>query len=123
MCISYHQMHHILDSGLIGDLVAADGMTPQLEKRLTALYDAAATTDADLIIGACSSIGAFTEHYAAEHPEQNILRIDYPMAKYAAENGNKVVVMATLATTVSPSIELVQRLARQIGRASCRERV
>lgn len=110
------KMHHILDSGLIGDVVAADGLTPQLEKRLTALYDAAATTDADLIIGACSSIGGFTERYAAEHPELKVLRIDYPMARYAAENGKKVVVMATLATTVAPSTELVQRLAAELGR-------
>lgn len=110
------KMHHILDSGLIGDVVAANGLTPQLERRLTALYDAAATTDADLIIGACSSIGNFTEAYAEEHPELSVLRIDYPMAKYAAENGKKVVVMATLGTTVTPSTELVNRLAAKLGR-------
>lgn len=105
------KLDHIIDSGLIWDMVAAGGLTASLERRLTALYDAAAETGADLILGSCSSIGDFTERYGKAHPERKLLRIDYPMAKYAAQHGRKIVVMATLETTVTPSAELIARLA------------
>ncbi len=110
------QFHHILDSGLVGDIIEANGVTPQLEKRLYALFDAAATTDADVIVATCSSIGEVTRKYAAEHPEVNLLSIDYPMAKYAAEHGNKVGILATLSTTVEPSANLVKQLVKEAGR-------
>lgn len=108
--------HHILDSGLIADVVAAGGVTPQLEKRLYALFDAAATTEPDMIVSTCSSIGDVTRKYAAEHPELPMLSIDYPMAKYAAERGTQVAVLATLVTTVEPSANLVKTLAEEAGR-------
>lgn len=110
------KFHHILDSGFIGDVIAEDGITPVLEKRLYALFDAAATTGADVIVSTCSSIGEAAEKYAAEHPDVNLLRVDYPMAKYAAENAGKVAVLATLSTTVEPSANLVRTLAKEAGR-------
>ena len=111
------QFHHILDSGLIKDIVEQGGVTGQLEKRIFALYDAAAQTDADVIVSTCSSIGNVTEEYAAAHPEVPIMRIDYPMAKDAAEHRDGVVVLATLSTTVEPSAGLVRRLAKEAGRS------
>ena len=108
--------HHIVDSGFIRDVVAADGMTDQLKKRLNALLDSAALTDPDLLLVTCSSIGYAAEEYAQAHPEVPLMRIDYPMAKTAAENGKNIVVLATLSTTVTPSCELIERIARQIGR-------
>lgn len=110
------RFHHILDSGLISDIVEAGGITPRLEERIYALFDAASATDADVIVSTCSSLGDVAEKYAAEHPELKILRIDYPMAKYAAENGKKVSVLSTLSTTAGPSVGLVQSLARAAGR-------
>lgn len=110
------KFHHILDSGLIGDVVAANGMTTQLEARLEALFTAAAGTRPDILVSTCSSIGESAEVFAGKHPDTKVLRIDYPMAKYAAENANKVAVLATLETTVGPSSRLVERLAKEIGR-------
>ncbi|MCB7317467.1 aspartate/glutamate racemase family protein [Lacrimispora sp. 210928-DFI.3.58] len=110
------KFYHILDSGLIGDMVAAGGMNLQLEERLDALFTAAAGTQPDVVVCTCSSIGEAAEAFAASNPGTNILRVDYPMAKYAAENGKKVAVLATLATTVEPSVRLVKRLAAEAGR-------
>lgn len=110
------KFYHILDSGLIGDIIAAGGMTSQLEKRLNALFTAAAATEPDVVVCTCSSIGEAAESFAKEHPEANMLRVDYPMAKYAAEHAKKVAVLATLATTVDPSVRLVERLAAEAGR-------
>lgn len=110
------KFHHILDSGLIFDIVEAGGVTPELEERIFHLFDAAATTGADVIVSTCSSIGETTQKYAAEHPEVRMLRVDLPMAEHAAKNGRKVAVLATLATTVEPSANLVEEQAAALGR-------
>lgn len=108
--------HHIADSGLIGDILAEGGVTPLLEKRLFALFDAAATTQPDIIVSTCSSIGETTRKYAAMHPELRMMSIDEPMARYAAMYGKKVAVLATLATTVEPSARLVSSFCAEAGR-------
>lgn len=110
------RFHHILDSGLIGDLVEAGGMNPQIEARLEALFTAAAGTQPDVLVCTCSSIGDSAEAFAASHPGLKILRVDYPMAEYAAKKADKAAVLATLSTTVEPSVRLVKRLAGEMGR-------
>lgn len=110
------KFYHILDSGLIGDLVEAGEMNAQLESRLEALFTAAAGIRPDLLICTCSSIGEEAEAFASNHPEVKVLRIDYPMAEYAAQKAGKVAVLATLSTTVEPSVRLVRRLAETAGR-------
>lgn len=110
------RFHHILDSGLIGDVIAAGGVTPEIEERLNGLFSAAAGTQPDVVVSTCSSIGEVAERYAAANPDVRMLRVDYPMARYAAENAGRVAVLATLATTVDPSVRLVQRLAAEMGR-------
>lgn len=110
------KFYHILDSGLISDVVAAGTMTPAIETRLAALFTAAAGAKPDILVSTCSSIGEAAERFAESHPGVNVLRIDYPMAKYAARHADKVAVLATLETTVGPSVRLVERLAAELGR-------
>lgn len=108
---------HITDGALIRDIVAAGGVTPQLKKRTLALFDAACAAEPDLVLCTCSSIGEVAEEAAKLHPETRILRIDYAMARTAAEQYDRVAVMATLATTVGPSVRLIERLAQKKGKA------
>ena len=110
------KVRHIADSTLIADIVAKGEITDDLRRRIFALYDAAALGEGDPIISTCSSIGEVPDEYAAAPPDVPIMRIDYPMADYAAQNGKKVVVMATLSTTVGPSAGLLRRLAAEKGR-------
>lgn len=99
-----------------GVILSEGGVTPLLEKRLFALFDAAATTQPDIIVSTCSSIGETTRKYAAMHPELRMMSIDEPMARYAATHGKKVAVLATLATTVEPSAKLVSCFSAEAGR-------
>lgn len=114
--IGENKYHHITESGLIGDVIAADGMTEEITERIYHLFDAAMTTHPDLVLMTCSSVGDAVDSYAAAHPDYPILRVDYPMAKIAAETGKKVAVLATLGTTVAPSVRLIERLAKEFGR-------
>lgn len=107
---------HIVDGGLIRDIVAADGLTPTLIKRTRSLFDAAIASESDLIICTCSSIGDVADAVSAEHPELKILRIDYSMCLTAAAKYSKIAVMATLGTTITPSVNLLKRIAAENGR-------
>ena len=103
----------ILDSGIMRDIIENGGLNDELESRLEGLFDAASRVPSDAVVCTCSSIGAFADKYAAAHPDKKIVRIDYPMAKYAVDNYDNVALMATLATTVTPSSDLVVRLAKE----------
>lgn len=108
--------NHIMDSGIMRDIVAENGVTPKLETRLMHLFEDAVGCDPDLVLCTCSSIGEVAEKAAKLHPEVRIQRIDDAMARYAAENYSKVAVMATLSTTVGPSCRLVERIAAENGK-------
>lgn len=107
--------NHIIDSGLIRDVIA-NGITPDMEERLHGLFTAARYCRPDLVVCTCSSIGEVAEKHAALHPETKLMRIDEPMCRRAAENYDRIAVMATLESTVLPSCDLIARLAKQSGR-------
>lgn len=77
-------------------------------------FDAAANTGCDYLIDACSSIGTIATKYADAF-RVPLLRIDGPMAKYAAENFDRIGVLGTLATSVDPCVELIRSYAAQAG--------
>ncbi len=108
--------NHIIDSGMIRDVVAADGITPDIEARLLGLFDSAAAIKPDIVVCTCSSIGEVAEKADALHPEVKILRVDEAMAREAVSKYSKIAVMSTLTTTVLPSCRLVERIAREEGK-------
>jgi Asp/Glu/hydantoin racemase len=67
------------------------------------------------VLVTCSSIGPCVE---AARPMIGIpvIRVDEPMAEKAVQTGTRIGVAATLATTLKPTTELIQRKAAQTGR-------
>ena len=109
--------NHIMDSGIMRDIIADDGITPKTERRLLSLFKAAVLTEPDLVLCTCSSIGEVAEKAATLYPEVPIVRIDDAMARYAVEHYSRIAVMATLSTTVLPSCRLIERIAAQQGKS------
>ena len=109
------QMQHCCDDSLLNAVLEAGSITPALEKRIVDDFDAAANTGCDYLIDACSSIGTIATKYADAF-RVPLLRIDGPMAKYAAENFDRIGVLGTLATSVDPCVELIRSYAAQAGR-------
>ncbi len=83
---------------------------------LTELFGRAIAWGPDAIVCTCSSIGAEADRIALENPDVKIFRIDYPMARKAVDGYDNIAVMATLATTVTPSVELVEKVAKAAGK-------
>ncbi|MGW7265982.1 aspartate/glutamate racemase family protein [Streptomyces sp. NPDC054842] len=86
------------------DAVAAD---------VRAALDRAVAEGAGAVLCTCSTIGAVAEAAGAGVP---VLRVDRPMAAAAVAAGPRVVVLATVASTLAPTVALVEEEARRAGR-------
>ena len=78
-------------------------------------FHAAADTGADLIISACSSVGDLAEE-ASKFLPIPLLRIDHAMIKKAIETGNRIGVLASLNTTLNPTVRYVYSIAEEMNK-------
>lgn len=110
-----YKIMNILDDSLIADIIEAGRLTPAVRRRLYSYYDAAASAGAELILNTCSSIGEAV-YAAREFIPVPIVRIDEAMARIAVAEANTIAVLATLSTTLDPTIDLVKRCAAETGK-------
>jgi Asp/Glu/hydantoin racemase len=106
---------NILDDSLIAEIIAEGRLTPAVRRRLYSYYDAAASAGAELILNTCSSIGDAV-YSAREFIPVPIVRIDEAMARRAVAEASRIAVLATLSTTLDPTISLVKRCAAEAGK-------
>lgn len=106
---------NILDDSLIAEIIAEGRLTPAVRRRLYSYYDAAASAGAELILNTCSSIGEAV-YSAREFIPVPIVRIDEAMARRAVAEASRIAVLATLSTTLDPTISLVKRCAAEAGK-------
>lgn len=110
-----HRLVNLIDDGLIGEVIASNGVTPSIRRRLLRLFEAASASGADVILNTCSSVGEIVP-MAEPFIGTPILRIDQPMADMAVQFA-RVGVLATLSTTLEPSMRLIQERAALAGRS------
>ena len=106
---------NIIDGGLIKDIIKAGKVTDASARRLLNCYSSAVDAGVDLILNTCSSVGDIVEH-AQCFISVPIIKIDAPMVRLAIEKGERIAVLATLPTTLSPTVRLVESEAAQRGR-------
>jgi hypothetical protein len=82
-------------------------------EEVRAVLDRAVAEGARAVLCTCSTIGAVAERSGAGVP---VLRADRPMAAAAVAAGPRVVVLATLESTLGPTVALVEEEARSAGR-------
>ncbi|MCX7787351.1 MAG: aspartate/glutamate racemase family protein [Spirochaetes bacterium] len=107
---------NIVDDSLIRDVIREGKVTPPVIRRLFRYYDAAADTGASVIFNTCSSIGDVAE-YAKTFNRTPIVKIDDAMAEEAVQRGDTIGVIATLPTTLLPTISLLERTAAKKSRS------
>jgi len=106
---------NIVDDSLLGDVLAAGGLTQDVTRRVCQYALAAEDGGADLILSQCSSVGEAID-VARKLVRIPIVKIDEPMAEEAVKLGPRIVVAATLATTLDPTCRLIERTAQRLGR-------
>src|SRR4030095_16670031 len=109
------QTFNIVDDSLIKNVIKAGELTPDTARRVVNYADSAKDAGADFILYTCSSIGAAVET-AATLCSIPVLRVDQPMADKAVQTGSRIGVIATLATTLAPTTDLVKRRAAMAGK-------
>ena len=105
------KLNHIADDSLIQEVIANNKVTPAVRKRLFNYYYSAVDAGAGLIFNTCSSIGEVAQMARVFLPVP-ILKIDDPMAEIAVETGIKIGVLATLPTTLQPTVNLLRSKAK-----------
>ncbi|MEJ2708425.1 MAG: aspartate/glutamate racemase family protein [Anaerolineales bacterium] len=109
---------HIIDF-VDSDVLAAVNREGKINEshvqRMTHLAKAAEASGADLIFSACSSLGP-TIDTARKMVNVPIVKIDDAMTQKAVELGSRIGVMATVPTTLRPTIDLLQEKAKAAGK-------
>jgi Asp/Glu/hydantoin racemase len=106
---------HIVDETLLGITRRTGSLTPATRRRVLGYVESAAEAGADLVVVTCSSIGPAVDA-SHEFVDVPVLRIDEPMADEAVRLGSRIGVVATLATTLQPTADLVARRAREASK-------
>jgi Asp/Glu/hydantoin racemase len=105
---------NILDDSMLFDMIHKNEVS-KVEERWLGYAKIAATLDIDAIVSACSSVGEFAEK-ANEKLPIPVYRIDEAMAEKAVEMGHNISIFATLSSTLEPTVQLVQKKAKFIGK-------
>ena len=106
---------NIADDSLVKGIIAAGSLTPVIARRVAGYLESAELAGADYILVTCSSIGPAVEA-GAKLIGVPVFRVDQPMADQAVTAGKKIGVIATLATTLEPTADLISRRAALAGK-------
>ncbi|OZB98242.1 aspartate/glutamate racemase family protein [Paenibacillus sp. XY044] len=106
---------NIIDDSLIGDVVKAGQVPPGVAKRLVQYYRHGEELGADVILNTCSSVGEVADD-ARGMIGIPIVKIDDGMAEKAVESFRRIAVVATLPTTLAPTMRLIAKKAEEAGK-------
>ncbi|MDD9266574.1 aspartate/glutamate racemase family protein [Paenibacillus sp. GCM10023248] len=110
------RLYNIIDDSLIGDVVRAGHIPEVVSKHLMQYYRHAEEIGADVILNTCSSVGDVADE-ARTALSVPIVRIDEAMAGAAVAGYERIAVLATLPSTLEPTLRLIQRKADEAGAA------
>lgn len=106
---------NILDDSILGDM--RDGRDVEfVRKRWISYAEVLERLGADVVLSACSTVGAFAEE-ADRLLRVKVCRIDEAMCELAVKRGSVISVFATLQSTLEPTAELIERKAKELSKA------
>ena len=109
------QMINIIDDSLLPEVIESGGLTPGVIRRICSYAIQAEEMGVDIILNQCSSVGEAVD-VARTMLKIPYLKIDEPMAAEAVKIGGRITVVATLPTTLNPSVALIEKAAIVTGK-------
>jgi len=108
-------VYQIIDDSLIKEVNANGGPTYGVKRRMYNYYQQAESLGVNAILNQCSSVGEVAD---AIKPfvRVPIVKVDEAMAEKAVSLGKKIAVVATVPTTLGPSVRLVEQMAQKAGK-------
>jgi len=106
---------NIVDDSLLADVMSSGKITQSVTRRMCTYVQAAEESGADAILSLCSSLGPTID---VARPLVNIpvIKIDDPMAEEAARSAKRIGVMATVLTTLGPTVDLIRSKASAMNK-------
>ena len=106
---------NIIDDSLLTEVIEHGGVTTSVIRRVCSYAVMAEDAGADLIFNQCSSVGEAAD-VASNLVNVPLVKVDEKMAEVACKTGKRVGVVATLKTTLGPTVRLVKKTARNLGK-------
>jgi Asp/Glu/hydantoin racemase len=103
---------HMVDESLIKDTIRNGHLRRVTMRRLLAMINSAQDSGADAVMVTCSSIGEGVR-LGQKLFDIPVIRVDEAMAKAAVGTGRRIGVMATLRTTLEPTLALLREKAAE----------
>lgn len=110
------RIFNMVDESLLCDIIDHGRCPAATAKRLVSHVIAADEAGASHILVTCSSMGRAVEA-SRTLVGATVLRVDEPMADQAIEIGSRIGVIATLPSTLEPTVELIKSRAMVAGAA------
>jgi len=108
-------VRNIIDDSLLPEVLSNGGVTPGVRRRICAYAVQAESAGADLIFNQCSSVGEAAD-IAAKLVKVPMVKVDEKMAEVACKTGKRIGVVATLQTTLGPTVRLIKNTAKRLGK-------
>jgi Asp/Glu/hydantoin racemase len=108
------QIFHMVDESLIQQTIAAGKLQKVTVRRLISMVESASMIGVDGVLVTCSSIGPAVSLAARLFPFP-VIRVDEAMAEKAVSQGRRIGVLATLRTTLEPTIALLREKSAAAG--------
>jgi Asp/Glu/hydantoin racemase len=109
------EVFNIADESLIRNTIKAGRLEKTTVRRLGGYIQSARDAGADAVLVTCSSIGPAVT-LARTLFDFPLFRIDEAMAEKAVHDASRIGVLATLSTTLEPTMELVRATAAAAGK-------
>ena len=106
---------NMVDESLLCDIIREKGCPPITARRLVGHVLSAEQAGADYILVTCSSMGRAVEA-SRVICGATVLRVDEPMAVEAVRIGGRIAVIATLPSTMAPTLDLIRSCAATKGK-------
>lgn len=110
------ELTNIIDDSLLRDVMANGSTTPAIVHRVCTYAKLLEDMGMDLIFNQCSSVGEAAD-VARKTIHTPYLKVDQAMAEKAVEIGKRISVVATVASTMGPSVRIVERAAADAGKS------
>lgn len=98
---------NIVDDSLLADVMSSGVISDAVQLRMNAYVKSAELAGADAILSLCSSLGPAIDQ-ARTLVQVPVIKIDDPMTEKAVQDASRIGVLATVATTLKPTVALVQ---------------
>ena len=109
------KVFNMVDESLLCDIIGHGCCPPATAKRLVGHVIAAEGAGAEIILVTCSSMGRAVEA-SRTLVASKVLRVDEPMAEKAVATGRRIGVIATLPSTLEPTVALIKSRAAAAGK-------